>query len=339
MRGAHILKRKPHRPLEGSSPLARGALNAVDKSIIDKLIGTKWLNGMNFSERIWGNGKAVADYIMRDVRNAIIRGDNYAKLVKDMRERFTGTSKHNAYRLIYTEGTFIVNESSMQAFIEMGYTHYKYSAVMDEKTCDICGGLHGQVFPIAERMPGFNFPACHPWCRCSFEIVTEDVYNSDMRDDGHIAKPIAARHSATGNPPGVLYYGGELNSKQKELLSLLPREGSEATVRKGEVSMKDLAALTAKTDAEYAMFTRGAQRLVVRGNSMEILALDEARALELKAQGYRLSGHTHTGTQAVDTMPSKGDRFILGCFEQENSVIYLPTGKYEVFSIGVKDGS
>lgn len=38
-------------------------------------------------------------------------------------------------------------------------------------------------------------------------------------------------------------------------------------MNKGDVSLNDLAALTAKTGDEFAMFTRGSQRIIIRGNA------------------------------------------------------------------------
>jgi len=93
--------------------------------------------------------------------------------------------------------------------------------------------------------------------------------------------------------------------------------------------MTDLAALTAKTNVEFAMFTKREERLIVRGGAGHV-NIDVKAAKELNRQGYRWSGHTHIGTNRV---PSFGDKVILACFTQKDSVVYNALGKHTVFGI------
>ena len=51
-------------------------------------------------------------------------------------------------------------------------------------------------------------------------------------------------------------------------------------------------ALTAKTGDEFAMFTRGSQRLIIRGGPNNI-NINGTRAQELLSAGYRWRGYTH----------------------------------------------
>ena len=102
------------------------------------------------------------------------RGDSYDKLVRQLRKRFSNVNRRDAYRLIFTEGTYVMAESSMQPFTE-DFERYRLSPVMDGRTCPICRSLARQVFEIKDRQPGVNFPPIHPWCRCSWEIVVDDL--------------------------------------------------------------------------------------------------------------------------------------------------------------------
>ena len=78
------------------------------------------------------------------------------------------------------------------------------------------------------------------------------------------------------------------------------------------------------------MFTRGSQRLIVRGG-MNNVNIDGVRAQELASAGYKWSGHTHPGIGDWVKTPSPGDRFILNSFKQNQSAIYDGTGKFELF--------
>ena len=101
-------------------------------------------------------------------------------------------------------------------------------------------------------------------------------------------------------------------------------------MRKCDVSMKDLSALTARTGDEFAMFTKGGYRLIVRGNSIGVkIGIEEAAALA--ALGYRWSGHTHPGSGELSKMASRGDVEVLKAFGQSQSAIYDSVGRYEIF--------
>lgn len=81
------------------------------------------------------------------------------------------------------------------------------------------------------------------------------------------------------------------------------------------------------------MFTKGKDRLIIRGNSL-MVNLDIEQAKKLAAHGYRWSGHTHPGIDIKVMMPSTGDKEILKCFSQNSSVIYDSKGIFRTFEKG-----
>lgn len=104
-------------------------------------------------------------------------------------------------------------------------------------------------------------------------------------------------------------------------------------MKKKDVKMSDLSALTAHTGDEFAMFTKGNKRLVIRGNSGVVnIGIKEAK--ELNRNGYKWSGHTHPGIDNLCLMSSGGDMDILRCFKQDTSVIYNSKGLYKPFNKG-----
>lgn len=141
--------------------------------ITNLFVNISWSNGENFSERIWGNTSKLAYYLNTDIAQGIARGDSYDRLVKKLRKRFGDVSRNDAYRLIYTEGTYVMAEATMQPFTE-DFQKYRLSTVGDADVCDICRGVASEVFDIADRQPGVNFPPLHPWCRCTFIIEVDD---------------------------------------------------------------------------------------------------------------------------------------------------------------------
>ena len=141
-----------------------------------------------------------------------------------------------------------------------------------------------------------------------------------------IDSPIEQRNTGKGNPNAILQFERPLNNRQTMLLDLLPGFDSRATVRKKDVNMRDLAALTAYTGNEYAVFTKGGERLVIRGDAYHVEITTEM-ADELAKAGYRWSGHTHPGIDFLSTQPSDGDYAILGSFKQYRTVIYNASGQ------------
>ena len=145
-----------------------------------------------------------------------------------------------------------------------------------------------------------------------------------------IDSPIEQKHTGKGNPNAVLIFDVPLNNRQQTLLDSLPNYDSRITVPRDSVNMTDLSALTAKTGDEFAMFTKGNERLVIRGNSYKV-NINVEQAKSLAAKGFKWSGHTHPGTDINVLIASTGDKEILNCFPQSISVIYDSTGRFRTF--------
>lgn len=145
-----------------------------------------------------------------------------------------------------------------------------------------------------------------------------------------IDSPIEQRHNGKGNPNAINIFGAELNNRQKQLLEQLADFDSNVIVPKDSVNMADLAALTAETGHEFAMFTKSGNRLIIRGNT-NMVNIDIEKANQLAKEGYRWSGHTHPGVDFNCLTASPGDKSILRCFPQNTSVIYNSKGQYLTF--------
>lgn len=148
--------------------------------ITKRFVNAAWAEGKNFSQRIWENTEKLANYLNTDIAQGFARGDSYERMVKSLRSRFDHVSQRDAYRLIYTEGTYVMAESTIQLFIE-DFEEYRISTVGDGKVCPICRGLATETFRIKDRQPGVSFPPLHSWCRCTYTIEVKD-WNKWMKD-------------------------------------------------------------------------------------------------------------------------------------------------------------
>ena len=145
----------------------------LNSDVVRQFVDVPWCNGENFSTRIWNDTQKLAQYLNQDLAQGFARGDSYERLVRNLRQRFGRVNRRDAYRLVFTEGTYVMGESTMQPFVN-DFEYYRLSPVHDYKTCPICRSLATQTFEIRNRQTGVNFPPIHPWCRCTWEIVVDD---------------------------------------------------------------------------------------------------------------------------------------------------------------------
>lgn len=157
---------------------ARGAKDAslvlgheYNAAILENFAGIKWSDGSDFSTHLWQNTQRLADSLNHEISVGYARGDSYQKMTRATADRFN-VAKNAAYRLIYTEGTHVYNESSARVFAN-DFSQYRLSTAEDGKVCDTCRAIAKQTFNFKDRQTGLNFPPLHPWCRCSFTVITQ----------------------------------------------------------------------------------------------------------------------------------------------------------------------
>jgi hypothetical protein len=135
---------------------------------------------------------------------------------------------------------------------------------------------------------------------------------------------------ATGSPAAIARGMGSLNTRQVAALEQLPDFGSQVILGKS-FGQGDLAALTAHTGDEFAMFTTGGRRLVFRGN-FESVPITPDKAAELANQGWRWSAHTHPGFDSNVLRSSPGDQAVLGAMGGNQSAIFNSLGQRGIFT-------
>jgi YD repeat-containing protein len=139
-----------------------------------------------------------------------------------------------------------------------------------------------------------------------------------------------AANPANGNPAAIVRGLGTLNARQAAVLGQLPEYGSKAVVHKS-FGQKDLAALTAATGDEFAMFSTGGRRLIYRGNAEKVPITPEI-GKALAGQGWRWSSHVHPGFDAGVLRSSVGDRAVLEAMGGERSALFNSLGQRRNFT-------
>lgn len=139
----------------------------LDDSTVRSTIYTQWVDNKNFSERIWHNKDKLLNHLTTVYRDGIARGDNYAILARDIRERF-GVGAFDAKRLVYTESSFVLNQSHAHAYRNAGVVEYELNAIIDHRTSKICKAMNRKRFKFEDMAVGVNFPPLHAFCRTTF---------------------------------------------------------------------------------------------------------------------------------------------------------------------------
>ena len=130
-----------------------------------------------FSDRIWQYQDLMREDLGRLLQQGLIQGKGARAIAKDLKQYWYGkdpkTGGGATYcmeRLMRTELARVQTEAQKQSFIRNGFDMYEFICnhhASRHGTCDICKGLDGKHFKVADMMPGENAPPIHPNCRCS----------------------------------------------------------------------------------------------------------------------------------------------------------------------------
>ena len=115
---------------------------------------------------------------MESITTMMVQGTSPQNLAKDFAKKMQA-KKFDAYRLLHTEGSYVMSEATHAGYKEDGVEQYQILATLDSKTCGICGRLDRKIYPVAEAVTGKNMPPFHPFCRC-----TDVPYYPDTPTDG-----------------------------------------------------------------------------------------------------------------------------------------------------------
>lgn len=155
----------------------------INPRTIDELIRYPF-NGANFSSRIWKQKDHMLQVLTEDITTMLVQGKNPQTLAKDFAKRFN-TKEYEAYRLLHTESSFIIEQGTLAAYKEDGVEKYQILATLDMKTSDICRSEDGKIYDVDKAVVGVNYPPYHPFCRTTTIPYYED---DDKKEDTRVAK-------------------------------------------------------------------------------------------------------------------------------------------------------
>ena len=151
---------------------------SVDSEAVRQFVGTAWSDGKSYSDSIWEDARKVASYVERDLAKALVRGESYQRLCREMQRRFEGQSVSNIMRVIQTEGTYVARQAQGAEMRREGFEEYFIDPLGDKRTCEECRRLgrqsHETPFRFEDAEVGTNYPPIHPRCRCEVNPAVDD---------------------------------------------------------------------------------------------------------------------------------------------------------------------
>lgn len=126
-------------------------------------------HGATFSDRLWTTHQSN---LQKGIQNALARGLILGEHPERFRREIVSESKlktRAAFRaartLLNTEFCRVQTSAEMMAYQSEGFKEYMYIA--NERCCEDCQDLDGNVYKVKDESAGQNLPPMHPNCRCS----------------------------------------------------------------------------------------------------------------------------------------------------------------------------
>jgi SPP1 gp7 family putative phage head morphogenesis protein len=143
--------------------------------LIDTVVHKPWAaDEQTFSDRIWTNKQKLINELNTTLTQNIITGADPQKAINEIARKMN-VSKQNAGRLVMTEQAAFSNAAQKDCFAELGVEQFEVVETLDSSTCEFCGSMDGQHFPMSQYEIGVTAPPFHPNCRgCTCPYFDDD---------------------------------------------------------------------------------------------------------------------------------------------------------------------
>ena len=151
----------------------------IGRERISEILAYNW-SGKLFSERIWGRGNEVNQKLKTEILTGFLTGRSYETTAKEI-ERQMSSGAMEARRLVRTESTYVANISEIESYKECGVEKFRFVAVLDMKTSELCAEKDGMEFDVENAQTGTNVPPLHPWCRSTTVAVIDELKKNQLK--------------------------------------------------------------------------------------------------------------------------------------------------------------
>jgi len=138
---------------------------------IDNPKVNKWIQEES-GTKIKGINETTLEQLRITLQDGIDLGEGVDDLAKRVRETFENARGYRAEVIARTETLNSFRFGNAELYREAGVEKMQWWAALDERLCEICEELHGQVFTIDEYEQQVS--KIHPQCRCIGVSVKND---------------------------------------------------------------------------------------------------------------------------------------------------------------------
>lgn len=133
---------------------------------VEKLLTRTWgIDDLYWLERLEADVNLWNKYILSDLKRAMHQGKSIDEVLSQLDDRFKSIDKV-LKKLGLTESTAVGSMSRKDILRELGVEKYQFFTKPDERRCEVCGAMHGLIFPLSAFEVGVTASPLHPHCRC-----------------------------------------------------------------------------------------------------------------------------------------------------------------------------
>lgn len=170
------------------------------KQITDSPWKTKFQNGEStFSQSLWKDTNKLNKCVNNVLSSGIVQGKTFTEMAIQINNEMN-KGFNVAHRLVRTETMHTLNMSSLNSYKDSGVVkEVQYWAALDERTCEICGIMHGNTYKINEA----PILPIHVNCRCTYIPVIKPINVNKDKPEKELEKlnslkgPLPKRHVLT----------------------------------------------------------------------------------------------------------------------------------------------
>lgn len=242
--------------LMGYKKAMSGRTGTINEPALKELVKTPF-NGYNYSQQLWGNTDNLVKDLKKVLKAGFVRGDHPRTMARDLAQKYK-VANSRAETLVRTDGTMIVNRSTIQRYKDAGLKYYRILVHLDNRTTEICKRIHAEDkrYLIDEMQAGVNAPPFHFNCR-SGVIPDEGELNGDIKarknDFEKLRDDLANLWDdiSKGNIP---YDGIERSLAENYIIGQLPTvPGTEELLKNVQITGKNLAKILEKHGTEFPL--------------------------------------------------------------------------------------
>lgn len=153
-------------------------IEQLNSDVVEKIVCKPWaVDEKNFSDRLWGNKTKLINTLHNSLSRMCITGEAPNKTITEFTRQMK-VSRAQASRVIMTESAVFANKARQDCMKELDVEQFEVIETLDERTCDRCGKMDKQHFPMSDFQTDVTAPPFHPNCRGCTCPYFDDEFDS-----------------------------------------------------------------------------------------------------------------------------------------------------------------